>query len=141
MIRHYTADDGRVLGTMLAAEGYKPEDMGFASHETWVYDDSEIKGFFTYRFEHSYPFIIHFCVDRSQRGSWVAKNLVDRFMHEVRDYKEALINVPLIRTDIQRIVEGYFKTTPYAIKDGYAFYKVEVGNGKYKSRSTSAHSG
>ena len=132
MIRPYTADDGRYLGAMLATEGYKPDEMGFASHETWVYDDGEIKGFFTYRFSHGLPYIVHFCVNRSHRGMWVGKNLINKFMHEVRDYDEALINVPLIRTDIQRIVEGYFKTTPYAIKDGYAFYKVEVGNGKYK---------
>lgn len=127
MLRPYTADDGRLLGTMLAMEGYSPEDFGFNAHETWVYDDGEVKGFFTWRLEHNYPYIVHFCVDNSHRGSWVAKNMIDKFMDLVRDYKEVLINVPLKRTDIQRIVEGYFKTTPYAVKDGYAFYSVEVG--------------
>lgn len=126
MIRLYLVDDGKILGEMLLEEGIEPDDMGFAKHETYIYDDGEIKGFYTMRFEHGLPYIIHFCVGKKWRDTRIVRAMIRDFAERFRRYGTAILNVPEKRDDIQKIVEWFFKAKPYACKEGHLFYKVEV---------------
>ena len=125
MIRPYQTPDYTALEEMLRIEGYSKKDMGFDKHQTLICEDGGIRGFYTFRFEHDRPYLVHFCVRQDSRDSRIARTLMKSFKDIFRGRK-VLLNVPMHRYDIQTIVEWYFKTKPYAEKEGHRFYEVEI---------------
>ncbi len=118
-IRPYHVDDGKHLGEMLLMEGLKPDDMGFATWDTYVYDDGELKGFYTYKINNGFPYLVHLCVDREYRTASIARALIGDFKKRVKT--RFIINAPE-GTKVDRVVKRYLNAEPYANKDKHNFY-------------------
>jgi len=127
MIRPFDIEDIDALYDMLEVEGLKKEDMGFLEHKTFVYDDGEMKGFYTYRIDYAiFPYLIHFCVRRDSRRTDVARALIRHFRHKMKDsgYRKIILHsMPLT----EKIIKWYFKQEePYGNTDNKDFYLVEA---------------
>lgn len=125
-IRPYHVDDGKFLGDMLLTEGLKPDEMGFATGNTYVYDDNGIvKGFYTYRIDHDvFPHITHFCVGRKYRGiGRIAYRLIKDLTKRI-GFGKIIIHAK--NKEIAKLVEHYFDTKPYGEDRECKFYLAKV---------------
>ena len=132
IIRPYTADDGKFLGEMLLAEGLEPEEMEFATKETYVAEDNgKIVGFYSYKIEHDiFPHLQHYCVNQDSRDGTldIARILIRDFRRRIKSlgYQKAIINSPKCKRKISRLIQWYFKINPYSADDEHKFFYVEV---------------
>lgn len=128
-IRPYIFDDGKHLGGMLLEEGLMPERMCFVKYKTFVYDDGEVKGFYTYKIAHDiFPHMIHFCVGREHRTLTVARALIRDFRQRMRAdcFPKAIIHNSLHKDYLDKIIRWYFKTEPYSENKTHRYFLVEV---------------
>lgn len=128
MIRPFQIEDSKSICDMLMAEGIAEYQMDFVNNETWVYDDGEIRGFYTFKMEHEvFPHLQHFCVVRKSRGGNVARGLIAHFKNKVNMFHKVIINSPIHNGLTDRIVRRYFKvSTPYATDTEHKFYLVQI---------------
>lgn len=127
-VRNFRQDDTPFLFGLLTVEGLTPDQMDFEDNETWVYDDGEIRGFYTFRIEHDiFPHLQHFCIDRDSRGGNVARALIRHFKDRVKAFRTAIINSPNNNEFVDRVIRRYFGVTaPYATDTEHKFYLVQV---------------
>lgn len=126
MIKPYIPDDHAPLTSMLLAEGLNHDDMGFATGDTYVYDDNGIvKGFYTYKMDGEFPYLVHFCTHKSHRSLGLALSLIRDFRGRIKKlgYNKGIINCP--KNDyIRKMIEWYTKTKPYAKENQHGFYLI-----------------
>lgn len=131
MVRPFRIEDSKALCDMLMAEGLDKDQMAFLEGETWVYEDETVRAFYTFKIEHEFPHLQHFCVDRNNRGGNVARGLISHFKKRIKLFRRAIINSPANNDFVDRIIRRYFGVTkPYATDTEHKFYFVEIG-GKY----------
>lgn len=128
MIRLYKDTDKDILVRMLKDEGLKEEDIKFQKHKTYIYEDGKVKGFFTFRYEHDMPHLIHFCLDKKCRDFSTAVALTREFVRQIKreNYKEAIVHAPHNKAYLNTLIRYFFRVKPYKVDDDYSFYLVEV---------------
>jgi len=126
MLRPYMKSDKDMLTDMLKNEGLESSDMGFEDHYTFILDDG--KGFFTFRFEHDMPYLVHFCTNRKYRSISLARRLIKSFIGLMKEngYHKAILQIPCKKPDVMKIMRYYFKKDFYASKEEHYFMLVEV---------------
>ncbi len=110
------------LTQALLDEGVLPEDIKLDLYPTYVFDE----GFFTMRIDNGLPAIVHFCVFKEKRSAQSARALAKHFKDTVRGWGFQQAYLHSKKDYIDRMIQYYFKTKPFAEKDGYRFYKVKV---------------
>jgi hypothetical protein len=119
--RHYPD-----LTIILGCEGYDLEDMGFEEHETWVDEkDNKVRGFFTMRIEHGFPYIVHFWTDRDPSVFRRLAHKIRTLVHE-RGFQKAIFNVPKHDSYVKEFIEVYLNTKPYGFKNDQFYYLTGV---------------
>lgn len=128
MIRPFQIEDSCSICDMLMAEGLTQDQMAFMEHETWVYEDDGVKGFYTFKIDHDiFPHLQHFCIARGSRGGSIARALIRHFKKKVKRYKKAIVNSPNSNEFVDMVIRAYFGVDkPYAINETLRFYLVEV---------------
>lgn len=118
MIRFFRFDDTDFLNKMLSDEGLVKSEMIFDSGLTYVFEEGEnIKGFFTFKLPMTkFLTLQHFCVGKDFRSPKMARVLAKALVEKVRSLKanKFIINCPIKNKGLQKILNYYFKTKPYA---------------------------
>ena len=130
-MRRYNYNDRHELAEMLLAEEIPPLEHQFAKNITHVLiEDDVIKGFFTLgvKVQSGYPYLMHFCTKKKYRTPKLARTLTSALVEAVRALgaKKFIINCPVEKNYLQRIIKYYFKKKPYATKSRHDFTLVEV---------------
>lgn len=124
-MREATFKDLLELEKHILAEGFESTNLYVVGAKTYIDDD----GFFTYRINDGYPYIMHFWIKPELRGSGRGKVLIGKFLDMCREngYKHAIISTPSDRKNIGEMVCYYFKVKkPYYTANNKDFYFVEV---------------
>lgn len=111
---------------MLAAEGENYAYSYLSPSNTFVFDDNGMKGFFTIRVENNTPSIRHFLVKkefRNIKNSFNLMRICKQFMKDI-GFKKIFIVVKKKR--LMKLIEYFFRVSPYDKKHGFYFYLVEV---------------
>jgi len=130
-MRRFEFNDRHELSDMLIAEGIPPLEHSFAKGITHVLvEDDTIKGFFTFdgKVHSGHPYLRHFCTKKKYRTPKLARTLTSAMVEAVRALgaKKFIINCPLEKNYLKKIIKYYFKTKPYGIKSRHEFTLVEV---------------
>lgn len=130
MLRHFNYFDIPVLEKMLIDEGFTKSQMEFNSGVTFVFEEDKIiKGFFTFKLlSHRYLTLLHFCTEKEYRTPKLARLLTKHLINKIKNFNadKCIIDCPIKNKGLSRIIEYYFKTKPYAEKNGYKYYLVGV---------------
>jgi hypothetical protein len=130
-LRPYVAMDFGPAAEMLAREGIAPDAMAFARLQTFVLEeDLRVMGFVTLAIAHDvFPSVQHFVVAREYRTPARARFLVKALRRVIRDAGYPKFIVHAERAYLRRLIEWYFRATPYAFDDRRAFYLVTATGG------------
>lgn len=125
MIREANKKDNKILSDWLKSENLEDEQMGFEKHETYIMEkDSEPVGFYTFRNECGYPYLVHFYLAKACRGYKMALRLINSFVSTVGN--KFIVNVPEDNEHLNALVSKYFCVKHYAINEKHKFYLVEA---------------
>jgi len=130
-MRRYNYNDRHELAEMLLAEEIPTLEHNYNKGITHVLvEDNVIKGFFTLssKVQSGYPYLMHFCTKKKYRTPKLARTLTSALVEAVRALgaKKFIINCPLDKKYLKRIIRYYFKTKPYGTKSRHEFTLVEV---------------
>jgi|TARA_Y100000310_G_scaffold269935_1_gene283480 hypothetical protein len=116
---------------MLCEEEIPPIEHRFDKHMTSILEEEDkIKGFFTINghLKHGHIALIHFCTNSKFRTPALARQLTKELIKKVKSLKakKFIINCPVEKKYLQRVIKYYFKKDPYADKSRHNFTLVEV---------------
>jgi len=121
-IRAYEPGDYRYLYESLISEGFAGNRMSFLTDFTFITD----LGFFSWRYEHGVPRLVHFYVNKDKRSLFSAIRLV-------RIFKKTLNGLPYFIAEVPRenpMLEGFVKFVggkePFYEDNGDKFYMVKT---------------
>jgi maleate cis-trans isomerase len=130
-MRRYNFSDRHELANMLMEEEIPPLEHNFSKGLTHVLvEDDVIKGFFTIsgKVQSGYPYLMHFCTKKKHRTPKLARTLTSALVEAVKALgaNKFIINCPLEKNYLKRVIRYYFKTKPYGNKSNHEFTLVEV---------------
>lgn len=109
-------------------EGFNSEDFDGGAN-LWVAKDErgDVEAFYAWRMEGNLPYLVHFATAFEKRTPRLAYRLWNHFKKTMRSfgYPKVIINVKS-GPYMERLVETFFKTKPYAENDGHKFYLVTI---------------
>ncbi len=116
---------------MLCEEQIPPIEHRFDKQLTTILEeDKKVKGFFTVsrNLEKGHVYLIHFCTKNEFRTPKLARQLTKILVEKIRSLgaKKFIVNCPVEKKYLQKIIKYYFKKTPYAEKSRHNFTLVEV---------------
>lgn len=84
--------------------------------------------YFAWRWEHGFPYVVHFYVAEEARTFAVARHSVLqlRKYFQERGFRRVYLNARLEDVRIQKAIQHHFRVKPYGEADGHVFYLVEV---------------
>jgi len=127
IIRHYQEQDKPVLTEMERIEGIEESGMCFEDNPTMVLeDDKKVIGFFTLRKQHNFPMLQHFCISREHRSPKNARLLIKSFKEVCKQLKFNKVIIPSMDKKLEKMIQYYFKTKPYAFLENKTFFLVKL---------------
>jgi hypothetical protein len=126
VIRAYQKTDVDALAAMLASEGIEADRMQHGHFSTYCAEkNGEIVGFFTLRKEWGIPSLQHFYVVPSRRDGKVSREMMKAIKRMVCGNR-IIVHAVKGKEWLKRLIEGYFRATPYGETNDKYWYLVEV---------------
>lgn len=111
---------------MLGSEGIETDRMQHGHFKTYCAEENGvIVGFFTLRKEWGIPSLQHFYVVPSHRDGKVSRQMM-RAIRRQMGSSSLIVHVVKGKDWLKRLVEGYFRATPYGETSDKYWYLVEV---------------
>lgn len=126
MIRPFKEEDDAPLSAMLESEGIDVHRRQHKTFDTYcVEEKGEIIGFFTLREEWGIPSLQHFYVIPSRRDGKTSREMM-RVIKRLTEGNRLIIHAVKGKEWLKKLIEGYFRASPYGETEDKYWYLVEV---------------
>jgi len=121
-MRDYTDKDSDYIEKALLDEGFTLEQMTYKTDQTFITD----VGFFSYRVENRYPRLVHFYLDKKNRGAGAFRKLSHALWEKMIEKKHlfCVLELPKEKPYLKRFIKYYGGKDPFCEKDGDKFYYI-----------------